>query len=285
MEAQQQAADSGDRSQRAFAAARAIASRATGISFGLGTQALFAWTVWQLYFFLAQGVAAHGSFHPGRNALLALQFAVSHSLMLWPPFSSKLRHWVPAAFYGNLFCVVTCVSLLLMFRLWSSAETGVWHWTGLAASAMSWGFYASWAALFYSLSLTGLGYQTGWTQWWHWFRRRPQPQRSFRPRGVYHWMRHPVYLSFLGLIWFTPNMTWDRVVLTAVWTVYIFAGSYWKDRRLVYYMGDAYRAYAARVTGFPLIGWGPWGRWAVTHSPSIESSRALDSDAHQSTAA
>ena len=45
----------------------------------------------------------------------------------------------------------------------------------------------------------------------------------FEPRGAYLWMRHPVYLSFLGLIWFTPYMTIDRAVLTALWTVYIFS--------------------------------------------------------------
>ena len=48
-------------------------------------------------------------------------------------------------------------------------------------------FLASWVALFYSLSLTGLGYQTGWTPWWHWLRRVPL-------QGAAHSSRAGAYL-------------------------------------------------------------------------------------------
>ena len=47
----------------------------------------------------------------------------------------------------------------------------------------------------------------------------------------------------MGLIWFTPDMTIDRAALVAIWTVYIFLGSYLKDLRLIYYVGNAYREY------------------------------------------
>jgi hypothetical protein len=52
---------------------------------------------------------------------------------------------------------------------------------------------------------SGLGWQTGWTPWWHWARRLPQPKRLFVERGAYRFLRHPVYLSFLGLIWSEPG--------------------------------------------------------------------------------
>ena len=51
-------------------------------------------------------------------------------------------------------------------------------------------------------------------------------------------------MSFLGLIWFTPRMTADHALLTAIWSVYIFVGSYLKDLRLEFYLGDTYREYA-----------------------------------------
>jgi protein-S-isoprenylcysteine O-methyltransferase Ste14 len=121
-------------------------------------------------------------------------------------------------------------------------------------------FLASWIALIYSLSLTGLGYQTGWTPFVHWVRGRPTPRRDFKPRGAYQFFRHPVYLSFLGLVWFTPRMTLDHAVLTGIWTVYIFVGSYLKDRRLTHYLGDSYRAYQARVPGYPLLTFSPLGK-------------------------
>lgn len=74
--------------------------------------------------------------------------------------------------------------------------------------------------------------------------------------GAFRSMRHPVYMSFLGLIWFTPVMTLDHAILTAVWTLYIYAGSYFKDRRLMQFIGSPYYEYGRRISGFPLIGIG-----------------------------
>ena len=121
-------------------------------------------------------------------------------------------------------------------------------------------FAATWIALFHSLALNGLGYQTGLKPWWCWVRRRRLPPRKFREAGAFRVMRHPVYLSFLGLIWFTPTVTLDRAVLIALWTGYVFVGSWLKDRRLTFFMGAAYREYQSRVPGYPGMLAGPLGR-------------------------
>jgi len=97
------------------------------------------------------------------------------------------------------------------------------------------------------------------TPWLAWVRRQASEKRTFNEVGWYRWFRHPIYLSFLGLIWFTPSMTLDHALLTGIWTVYIFAGSWLKDRRLEFYIGQSYREYEARVPGYPFITWGPLG--------------------------
>ena len=51
-------------------------------------------------------------------------------------------------------------------------------------------------------------------------------------------------------MWFTPDMTIDRALLVAIWTVYIFLGSYLKDLRLIHYLGDTYREYRAKVPAY-----------------------------------
>ncbi len=65
--------------------------------------------------------------------------------------------------------------------------------------------------------------------------------------SLYRWFRHPIYLSFLGLIWFVPTMSYDHVLLTGIWTVYIFVGSWLKDERLQFYLGETYKDYRSRV--------------------------------------
>jgi hypothetical protein len=69
-----------------------------------------------------------------------------------------------------------------------------------------------------------------------------------------------VYLSFLGLIWLRPAMTLDHAILTSVWTPYIFIGSVLKDQRMVFHLGDRYRDYQSRVTGYVGMPAGPLAR-------------------------
>ena len=233
--------------------------RNLGICFGFATHLLFAITVWQLFWFLKEG-AAEGAGALPWDGLLALQFGVIHSLALWPPVRRRLGAWFPAELYGCIFCTITCLSLLTTFACWRASPVVFWSLTGWSWWAMLAAFAASWLALVYSLSLTGLGYQTGWTPFYCWLRGRPMPRREFKPRGAYHLFRHPVYMSFLGLVWFTPRMTLDHAVLTGIWTLYIAVGSWLKDRRLIHYIGAPYRTYQARVPGFPLMPFGPLGR-------------------------
>jgi hypothetical protein len=235
--------------------------RACGISFGVGTQIFFALTVYYLFLFLRDGISRPASAWLAMDCALALQFAVIHSLLLLPRTKLMLSRIIPSQLYGNLFAVATCVGLSIMFVSWRSSPALIWEAGGWSRAAISTCFYASWISLIYSLKLVGLGYQTGWTQWAYWFRRQALPRRELVERGVYRWIRHPVYLSFLGLIWFTPRMTADHAVLTGLWTVYIYVGSCLKDRRMTFYLGDTYREYASRVPGFPSVFFGPLGKW------------------------
>ncbi len=247
--------------------------RLAGFAFGIGAQALFAWTVVGLFSFLRYGIVSSHRSWLMVDSLLALQFAVPHSILLHPKTRSWLRQWLPGEFHGAFFCVCTCVSLLLIFCYWRSSPTMVWEFQGSAATLMLAGFYASWAALLYSISLTGLGFQTGWTQWIYWYKGDRMPRRDFEARSVYRIMRHPIYLSFLGLIWFTPTMSVDHAVLTAMWTVYIYIGSVLKDQRLLFYLGESYAEYMRSVPGYPLMRFGPL---AKSRRPMANSRRPMD---------
>ncbi len=238
--------------------------RVAGILFGAGTHLLFALTVWHLVKFLA----GFASSRPGDSEAMALgidaglaaQFAISHSVLLHPKVREWLGQWISARFYGCFYCCATCLSLLWMFSSWRVSPVRVWASEGAAALAIQTGFVLCWVGLLHSLSLTGLGWQTGLTPWLAWVRGKPAPRREFRPRSSYRLLRHPVYLSFLGLVWLTPVVTRDRFVLIALWTPYIFVGSWLKDRRLEHYLGDTYREYQSRVPGYPFIPVGPLSR-------------------------
>ena len=247
-----------------------IVARTGGIAFGLATHAFFAVTVWHLVWFLAghgPGVVSEPTNASTTlqavvvDAALATLFTVPHSVLLLPAVRRTLTtHLVPQAFYGCFYCVATCAVLLTTILAWQPADVVIWAWPASLSRWVSAAFIGCWLLLLYSLHLTGLGYQTGLTPWWRWVRGLPQERREFRPRGAYCILRHPVYLSFLGLVWFTPVVTLDRAVLIAIWTGYIYVGSVLKDRRLAFFIGDPYREYQARVPGYPGIPAGPLAR-------------------------
>ena len=239
---------------------------AAGFLFGLATQAIFLVTVWFLFAFLKGPIAAS----PGSlwwDVLLATQFALPHSWLLMPSTRKKLSRRIAAPFYGLVFCLATCASLFVTFAFWRTSRIVLWDVASHSRWLVDIGFYGSWIALFYSLYLSGMGYQTGLTPWWYWVRGTPLPRRGFELIGAYRFMRHPIYASFLGLIWFTPTMTLDHAVLTGLWTAYILVGSHFKDERLAHFLGDSYRQYQKRVPGFGLRF--PWSAAARRSPPTI----------------
>lgn len=244
-----------------------------GLAAGVATHGLFAFTVWHLFWFLKGGQTNAGIGALWGDTLLSISFGVVHSGLLYPAIRETLGRWIMAPFYGLFYCAVTCGCLLGMFACWTTSPAIWWEFTDLARSVVHAGWYASWAGLLYGLWLGGLGYQTGATPWWNWVRRRPQSPRPFNPRGAFRFMRHPAYLGFLGLVWFTPVMTADRAVLTACWTIYVFIGSWLKDARLAHYIGDQYRIYQSQVPGYPGMFVGPLAKLPL--AASVQIARAI----------
>jgi len=243
--------------------------RLMGIVLGFGAHALLGVTIWSIFPFFMGHAATNESAASGWwwvDSLLVVQFGVLHSLLLYPVTRNRLERTIPAPLYGCFFTLTTCASLLLLVFGWQAHPAVVWEANGRPRWLIHAGYVLSWIGLFYSLGLTGYGFQTGWTPFRAWLRRDKPPRRVFATHGAYRLLRHPVYLSFLGLVWFTPWMTLDRALLTGLMTVYIFLGSYLKDRRLLFFVGDAYREYQARVPGYPLAV-GPLGRVKAVAKP------------------
>jgi protein-S-isoprenylcysteine O-methyltransferase Ste14 len=78
--------------------------------------------------------------------------------------------------------------------------------------------------------------------------------------GLYRWVRHPLYFWGLVFIWLTPQMTVNRLALVVGFSVYLYIGTFFEERRLVEEFGDDYREYQRQVPR--LIPWrGPVDRY------------------------
>jgi protein-S-isoprenylcysteine O-methyltransferase Ste14 len=82
-------------------------------------------------------------------------------------------------------------------------------------------------------------------------------------RGLYRYVRHPLYLFGLLIIWLLPLMTWNILAFNLGATIYILVGIQFEERRLLKEFGQAYADYQRRV---PMLI--PWTRTAL-HSQDL----------------
>ncbi len=66
-------------------------------------------------------------------------------------------------------------------------------------------------------------------------------------RGLYRWVRHPLYTAGLLFIWLLPVMTVNLLALNLGLTLYIVIGAVFEERKLVREFGQAYLDYQRRV--------------------------------------
>lgn len=66
-------------------------------------------------------------------------------------------------------------------------------------------------------------------------------------RGLYGWVRHPLYSAGLLFIWLTPVMTTSVLLLNLSLTLYLYIGSIFEEQRLVEEFGDDYVKYQQDV--------------------------------------
>lgn len=63
--------------------------------------------------------------------------------------------------------------------------------------------------------------------------------------GMYRHMRHPLYTFGLGLLWLSPSVSVNRLVVALAFTAYILIGIIFEERKLLREFGSAYAEYKA----------------------------------------
>jgi len=66
---------------------------------------------------------------------------------------------------------------------------------------------------------------------------------SLVTRGLYRFVRHPLYSAGLLFLWLTPNMTINSLTVYLAATFYILIGAYFEERKLLREFGEAYAVY------------------------------------------
>ncbi len=62
-------------------------------------------------------------------------------------------------------------------------------------------------------------------------------------RGLYRYVRHPLYTCTFLVIWLVPVMSWNVLALNLGVTLYTLIGAYFEERKLVEEFGAVYENY------------------------------------------
>jgi protein-S-isoprenylcysteine O-methyltransferase Ste14 len=77
---------------------------------------------------------------------------------------------------------------------------------------------------------------------------RPAAQaQGLQVTGPYHWVRHPLYLGWLLMVFGAAHMTGDRLAFAAITTGYLMIAIPWEERSLRRSFGDDYTRYMRAV--------------------------------------
>lgn len=185
------------------------------------------------------------------NLGLLLLFGVQHSIMARPGFKRWLTRFLPEAAERSTFVLATVICLVLLYVYWVPMPGAVWSVTSpFWSTLLTLAFFAGAGIVLVSTFLIDHFELFGLRQGWSLFRGLPMPEPRFRTPLLYRFVRHPIYLGLLILFWATPDMSVGHLLLTAVWTPYLFVGVGYEERDLIAVFGEEYRAY---VVSTPMV--------------------------------
>jgi methanethiol S-methyltransferase len=75
----------------------------------------------------------------------------------------------------------------------------------------------------------------------------PQQAEVLQTTRFYRYVRHPMFLNSILLIWLTPTMTVNLATAYVMATLYFLIGTFVEEKKSVQTFGEAYRRYQEQV--------------------------------------
>lgn len=173
------------------------------------------------------------------NALLVTAFAVHHSFFAREPVKAWVSRAIPARLIRSIYVWIASVLLVFVCLLWRPVGGALYAATGWRAAAHVvvqlagiW-IIARSARAIDPLELAGI--------------HQPSQSEGLQIRGLYGWVRHPLYLGWLLATFGAARMTGDRLVFAVMTAIYLVLAVRWEERSLSAAFGERYEEYKRQV--------------------------------------
>ncbi len=184
------------------------------------------------------------------NALLLLQFPLTHSLLLGPRGGRLLNRVIPVhgqTLSTTTYAIVASIQLLLLFALWTPTGIVWWRAEGFVFWAISSVYAASWLLLLKASFDAGAEVQSGALGWMSLLANRRPVYPDMPMGGLFRVIRQPIYVAFALTLWTVPVWTPDQLVIALAYTAYCLLAPMLKERRFATRYGARFEAYQSAV--------------------------------------
>jgi len=188
------------------------------------------------------------------NVFLLLQFPFLHSFLLTKPGRKILRWFYSDDYQGKLdttvYATIASVQLIFLFLLWTPTGIVLWVASGPLYYFLCIGYGLGWLVLSISSVQAGFGVQTGSLGWISLYRGVKVKFPDMPCSGLFKIIRHPIYFSFCIILWVSPYLTVDKVVIASIYSLYCFLAPLLKEKRFIKIYGDRFRNYQLQTPYF-----------------------------------
>ncbi len=181
------------------------------------------------------------------NSFLSIGFFIQHSGMIRQSFQRWSVKFIKKKRQGAFFTISSSIALLLLIVFWqkssytlASAHDGL-RWTIRVV------YVTSILGLFWGIRSLGSFNLFGLKQILGGMNGANATESHLSVRGAYRWVRHPLYLFCLLIIWSCPDLTTDRLLFNLLRTAWIIVGTILEERDLVTLFGADYQVYQSEV--------------------------------------
>ncbi|MFV8781118.1 methyltransferase family protein [Microbulbifer sp. SA54] len=181
------------------------------------------------------------------NLAWVIGFGYKHTAMARPRFKNWYSQYFPEASVRSTYVLATGVYLLPMLYFWSPMPASVWQAEGITHAILLALGGLGWVILFAATFTIDHFELFGLRQGWEHLRGRPVSSPHFVQRGLYRYIRHPIMTGMLLGIWFVPEMSAQKLLMTLALTAYVFIGLWFEERALKRTLGADYEEYSRQV--------------------------------------
>lgn len=223
------------------------------LTFAWGGAVLFALSLaYFLYSYLVRfGERAETATSPVRAAaidvLLFGIFAAHHSFLARPPVKAHIRRFLGTLLERSIYTWTASALFIVVCAFWQFVPGELYHLTD-GAALPGFGLQMLGAVLTgrssAKLDVLDLAGVRSVLRARH---GQEEPHVALETRGLYGFVRHPIYFAWLLIVFGTPHMTATRLTFAIVSTVYLAIAIPFEERSLIQTFGEEYRRYQQRV--------------------------------------